>query len=96
MLSFARIGTTLPFFSLAECVLMVVSDARLNAFHRVFLCRLASTKAAGMALDFGIPAAVPLANPSLLAQISNAKRDDGDAIDRSASIMDQRSSGQLY
>jgi hypothetical protein len=33
---------------------------------------------------------------SLLAQIFNAKRNDGDIIDRFAFIMDERSSGQLY
>jgi hypothetical protein len=79
-------------FSLAECVRMVVSDAGPNAFHGIFVWRLASTRAAILkpgargyrdGLRFRYSSSSPF-GPS--NHIFNAKRDDGDIIDRSAFI----------
>jgi hypothetical protein len=71
---------------------MVVSDVRPNAFHEIFLCRLASTRAAILkpgvrgyrnGLTFRYSSSSPFGSSN---HIFNAKRDDGDTIDRSASI----------
>jgi hypothetical protein len=79
-------------FSLAECVRMVVSDARPNAFHRIFVCRLASTRAAILkpgARGYRNGLRFRYSRSSLFGSsnhIFNTKRDDGDTIDRSAFV----------